>query len=184
MFEIESRCTSNCTTCGRLCNAFPITDLSSLSLLQKQDCTVIVGDLYIANLPTSVSNGDVYNAVKNVQEIRGTIFMVNNLYRTSMDAFRNLKIAHDIVYSNNPNMIDSRMPSLVSLGSVSVMGCDRLCPARYTVVGSHPDGDDCVTQDADYFFSVVGGATAADINQLSDVIETLMRNFTNNSVCS
>ena len=183
MYVVDSYCTSQCNKCGTLCEAFPISDLSSIALYNSKKCVIVVGDLYVTGLPTTVSNGILFSAVGTILEIRGSIFMENNLFRTSMNAFRNLQKVDGVTYLNNPSMIDARMPALVSMpNGISVTGCDRLCRARYTVVGPSPDDTGCANQNIEEYMVVTGGAQVSDLPALAGIFANIMRNLTGNAV--
>ena len=140
-----------------------------------------MGDLYVSGLPNTISNEILFSSFSTVTEIRGNLVVENNLFRTTMGAFRNLRSVFGISYVNNPSLVDARMPSLVSMPSgVSVVGCERLCLARYTVVGASPDDSGCASQDIDEIMVVTGGATLSDLLDLSSILTNVVRNLTSN----
>jgi len=82
-----------------------------------------------------------------------------------------------------PILVDARMPSLQQLsGSVSVIGCDRLCPARYTVVGPSPSEAGCSNITVSLYLYIVGPATLDEISVLANVTSRLFKNVTNGEV--
>ena len=83
-------CTSVCSSCGTLCEAFPITDLTSLQLYSSKGCTIVVGDLYILNLPITITRTMLFNNLKNILYIRGGLYFKDNLYLTAMTFMSNL----------------------------------------------------------------------------------------------
>ena len=92
---------------------------------------------------------------------------------------RNLVGATGIVYSNNPVLIDSRLPVLTSLpNGVYVEGCDRLCPARYTAVGVSPDDSGCTSLAFDYYLYVVGDVGRLNKTLLGVTLATAVKNIT------
>lgn len=173
-----------CDDCGVLCEAFPITDLTSLELYGSQGCTVIVGDLYIVNTPASISIGVLTENLFSVERIRGTLYVKDNLYRTAMNFLPSLVSVAGVVYIDNPSLIDARIPSLESIeGGVSVVGCSRLCPARYTRAGvSTVDDTGCTNQDVKYFASVVGSFAMSDVGLLGGIFTRILRNATEGKV--
>ena len=100
-----------------------------------------------------------------------------------MTFFSNLLSVVSIHYLNNPRLVDARMPSLTSLpGGVSVIGCDRLCPARYTVVGAGPDDSGCPDVIIHYHLHVDGPMQSSDLATIASVMEHTLRNVTQNQV--
>ena len=178
-----SVCTSQCSTCGVLCAAFPITDLNTLALYKTKGCTTIVGDLYIMNLPIALTKKLLLDSLQNVQYIRGGLYVENNPYLNSMSFMSNLLGVESIYYSNMPILVDARMPSLQQLsGSVSVIGCDRLCPARFTVVGPSPDQAGCSNSTISLYLHIVGPATLDEIGVIANVTSRVFCNVTNGEV--
>ncbi len=168
-----------------MCEAFPISDVNSAALYSSQACTVIVGDLYILNLPASMTRSILLSHLKTVQTIRGALIFKDNLYLSSMTFLSNLVSLNGAVYFNNPQLIDARLFSLKSLsGNVTVEGCDRLCPARYTAVGTAVDQSGCANPQLEYFLHIEGPITAKDLPAISGIMATVVRNVTGGTVCS
>jgi hypothetical protein len=118
--------------CGVLCEAHVVTDLVSTRLYKTKRCTIVVGDLYILNLPFEVTRTLLLDALKSIKVIRGTLHFENNIFSASMIFFDNLVEVQRIVLVNNPQLIDARFKSLRLLhGGVSVEGSPQLCPERY-----------------------------------------------------
>ena len=183
LFEVGSICTSQCTTCGVLCAAFPITDANTLALYGSQGCTTIVGDLYIMDLTLAVSKKLLQQNLQTVQYIRGGLYMENNPFLNAMTFLSHLVGAESISYLNMPTLVDARMPGLQQLsGNVSVVGCDRLCPARYTVVGPSPNQTGCSNSTVSWYLHIVGAATADDLADLENVTSRAVFNATNGEV--
>ncbi len=184
LFEVGSLCTSRCSTCGTLCEAFPISDVNSAALYSSQACTVIIGDLYILNLPASMTRTILLAHLKTVQTIRGALFFKDNLYLSAMTFLSNLVNLKGAVYINNPQLIDARLFSLKTMnGNVTVEGCDRLCPARYTAVGTVVDQSGCANPQLEYFLHIEGPVTANDLSTISGIMATVVRNTTGGVVC-
>ena len=175
---------SVCSSCGTLCEAFPITDLTSLQLFKNKGCTLIVGDLYIMNLPVTVTKKLLLDNLQGVQYIRGTLHMKDNLYVSALTFFSNLVGIYGAKFSNMPILVDARMPSLTQIRDVvTVDGCDRLCPARYTSVEVIQDDSGCTNPEMFYFLRVVGGFQSSDLLLLSDVMARVVTSKTNGLVC-
>ena len=184
LFEVDSVCTSSCSTCGTVCEAFPITDLSSLQLYATNNCTVVVGDLYISDLDSSIIRSTLFSNLQGIRSIRGSLYFDNNPFLTAMTFFSKLESVTSIRYLNNPRLVDARMPSLISLpGGVSVIGCDRLCPVRYTAVGAGPDDSGCPDVSMFYHLHVDGPMQVSDVATIVAVMDRILRNVTQNKVC-
>ena len=186
LYEVGALCTSQCSSCGTLCESLPITDASSAALYAIKGCTVIVGDLYIINLGPTVTRTALLGYLKTVNEIRGYLHFRDNAYLSAMTFFSNLVRLYGAVYSNNPALIDTRMFSLSSLPyGVTVVGCDRLCPARYTATaGTVTDDSQCTNPQLEYFLKIEGPAVASDLELLNSVMQRVVRNVTNGVVCA
>jgi hypothetical protein len=166
-----------------VCEAFPITDLSSLQLYATNNCTVVVGDLYISDLDSSIIRSTLFSNLQGIRSIRGSLYFDNNPFLTAMSFFSNLVSATSIRYLNNPRLVDARMLSLTSLpGGVSVAGCDRLCPARYTAVGAGPDDSGCPDVSLYYYLHVDGPMQVSDVSKIVAVMDRILRNVTQNKV--
>ena len=185
LYEVGDLCTSQCSSCGTLCESFPITDGSSAALYAIKGCTVIVGDLYIINLGPTITRTALLGYLKNVKEIRGYLHFKDNADLSAMTFLSNLVRLYGAVYSNNPALIDTRMFSLSSLPyGVTVVGCDRLCPARYTTTaGTVTDDSQCTNPQLEYFLNIAGSAVASDLELLNAVMQRVVRNVTNGVVC-
>ena len=82
-----------------------------------------------------------------------------------------------------PILVDARMPSLQQLsGSVSVIGCDRLCAARYTVVGPSPNQAGCSNSTIRLYLHIAGSATLDEISVLANLTSRVFSNVTNGEV--
>ena len=185
MYEVGSLCTSQCSTCGTLCEAFPISDLSSLQLYATHECVVVVGDLYIHDLPATVTRGALLSTLKTVQYIRGSLYFKNNLFIPAMNFLSNLVgIYGGAHFENNPVLVDARIPKLEILsGEVTVTACDRLCPARYTAVGMNKSDVGCTNMALDYFVHVDGVVLSSQLPLLASVFGRVLNNVTGGEVC-
>ena len=183
LFAVETMCVSSCSTCGTLCDAFPISDLSSLELYKTQGCTVVSGDLYIMGLPSSISKGTLLANLQAITAINGVLHFQDNLFLTSLLFFKNLVSLEGGYYNNNPQLVDARLPSLQTLsGDVEVYGSPRLCPARQTKVGYGGDDSGCTNLDEVFFYDVQGSITIADLPLFANVITRVMSSISNGQV--
>ena len=140
-----------------LCEAFPVTGLESFKVYQGLGCTIIAGDLFITNLPASVNPNLLRSLFSNIKQIRGVLSIVNNPLLGSANVFTSLTDVQGIHLLNNPALFDARITSLKYIASnVTVLGCDRLCPARYPYVGPTGDQSGCTDTAVKYFLHVIG----------------------------
>ena len=185
LFSDGGDCVSSCSTCGTLCDAFPISDLSSLQLYKTKGCTVISGDLYIQNLPSSIAKATLLANLQGVKRIQGKLYLLNNPYLASLMFLQNVVEVYGGVYLNNPNLVDARLPALTTLLSpVVVEGCDRLCPARYTMAGASPNDSGCSNLQMEFFYNIQGSITIADLPLFANVITRTIKSISNGQVCT
>ena len=166
-----------------LCEAFPITDLASVVLYSSQGCTTIVGDLYMLNMPASMTRSLLQTHLKTVTAIRGTLHFKDNLYLSAMTFLSNVVSLNGAVYSNNPQLIDARLFSLQQLnGNVTVEGCNRLCPARYTSLRTAVDERGCANPELRYFLHIEGSATKNNVDVVGSIMRSALQNVTGGAV--
>ena len=172
LFDVGGLCGSSCTTCGKLCAAFPITDMQSLELYKTKGCTIISGDLYIQNLPIEITRGVLSDHLGSIRYIKGDLHFKENAYIVSMVFFKSLLGVYGVYYLNNPELVDARMPQLQTLSrSASVEGSPRLCPARYTAVASNVvDDSGCTGINLKYYLHIDGGSGLNNLATLSSVL--------------
>ena len=184
LFEVNGTCISQCATCGTLCEAFPISDLGSLQLYKTKGCTVVVGDLYISGLPPTVTRGVLLENLQGVRFVHGDLYMRSNEFIVSMTFLENLVGVYGAHYENNPVLVDARLPSLTQMTSnVTVAGCDRLCPARYTRIGGGGSQAGCANTTLNYFVRIEGDFIASvSVGLLADVFGRVLRNVTSEAV--
>ena len=183
LFSVGGYCVSSCSTCGTLCEPIPITDINSLTLYKTKGCTVISGDLYIMNLPTSVTKKLLFNNLQSITRIHGVLYLINCPVITSLSFLQNVVELYGGTYINNVNLVDARLPALTSLQSaVEVDGCDRLCPARYTIVGAGPDDSGCSNLQMVFFFNIQGSITIADLPLFANVITRTIQSISSGQV--
>ena len=184
MYEVDSTCMSQCNNCGALCAAFPITDLTSLELYKSHQCSVVTGDLYITGLAVEITRTVLLSGLATIRIIRGSLYIENNAFLAGMTFFSGLEsIQGDVYYLNNPAMMDARMPSLTVLyGNTTVIGCDRLCPARYTQVGYRTDDAGCTNMQMEYYLHVAGSVTVADLETISSIFTRVVQATTSFAV--
>jgi hypothetical protein len=136
------------------------------------------------NLPVTILKITLFNNLKNVKVIRGRLYIVDNAFISALTFLSNLVGVNGITLVNNPILVDARMPSLSILGgNVKIEGCDRLCPARYPVIGLSPNDTGCTNPIMDYFLHVLGPATPSQMPVLGSMVSRIVTNITNGMVC-
>ena len=127
----------------------------------------------------------LFQNLMGIQFIRGDLHVINNLFLNAMTFFSNLLGVGSIFYEFNPILVDARMSSIQEIsGNVSVIGCDRLCPSRYTVVGPSPNQAGCSNSTVQWYLYIVGPASIHDISVLENVATRVLVNLTNGDVCT
>ena len=135
------------------------------------------------NLPVTVTKKILFDNLQGIQYIRGTLHMKDNLYISALTFFSNLIGINGATFVNMPILVDARMPSLTQLrDAVTVEGCDRLCPARYTSVGVSLDDSGCTNPEMFYFLRVVGNFHSSDLLLLSSVMARVVSGKTDGLV--
>ena len=159
--------------------------MSSLRLYSSKGCTVVVGDLYITNLPFAITKAILTNNLKTITVIRGTLYIQDSPWLGSLLPLKALVSINGISLSNMVSLVDVRMPALKSLQNcITVSNCDRLCPARYTAAGPSPDDSGCANLQLNLFLHVEGVfETQAALRSLEGLIWNAVRNISGNTVC-
>ena len=184
-FVVDSVCTTRCIDCGNLCEAFPISDLTSLMLYQSKQCSIVSGDLYIIDLPIDITREVLRLGLGMITAIRGSIRFNNNQFITSMNFFENVQlIAGDVDLHNCPSLVDGLLPSLKNLSGVAdVFGCDRLCIERYAHVGNVSDDSSCTNVQMRVFIHIDGDIRLDQLADIESIFTTMVRALTMNTVC-
>ena len=133
MFETTENgiCFSRCSTCGTICNAVPIVDMAGIAYYAENNCTRIIGDLIITNIPQAMSDYDLMPLI-SIESIEGALVIRDNYYyMTTLKFLANLRRVHSITLANTA-LVDARLPRLQIMdGPITVKNCYRLCPNRY-----------------------------------------------------
>ena len=184
LFTQGPLCVSRCAGCGVLCEPFPITDLNSLGLYLSRGCTTVVGDLYIMNLPSTITKAILTINLATVRYVTGTLYIINCQWLGSLLPLQSLVSMGSAFYSDNPNLVDTRIPGLKQLGSnVTVVNCNRLCPARYTVVGTSPSDAGCPNLQLEYYFHVTGNVSVNQLALIEGITYNALQSIAKNTVC-
>jgi hypothetical protein len=135
-------------------------------------------------LPFTIIRNALFLHLKSITAIRGTLIFkeMNSIF--ALNFMDNLVSADKIVLINNPQLVDARLASLTSLpGGVEVLGCHRLCPARYTSTNRSVVNDShCPQANTDLFYTVVGDVDRADLSVLEGLAAKWFSNVSNGVV--
>ena len=184
LFTEGALCASRCPTCGVLCEPFPITGIDSLGLYLSRGCTTVVGDLHIMNLPSTITKAILTNNLATVRDITGTLYIINCQWLDSLLPMQNIVSLGSAFYSDNPNLVDARIPGLKQLGSnVTVVNCNRLCEARYTIVGTGSSDAGCPNLQLEYFYHVTGNVSVAQLLLIEGITYNALQSIAKNTVC-
>ena len=94
------------------------------------------GTLYITSL-SALSYVDLRKAFGNVETIRGDLVVTDNVDITSFSFLSNLRHVNNIDCQRNKQLIDARLPSLVTAGSITVADNPRLCTSRHPATNAN-----------------------------------------------
>ena len=131
------------------------------------------------DMPASMTRTVLYEHLKTVTVIRGTLYFKDNLYLSAMTFLSNVVSLNGAVYGNNPQLVDARLFALQRLnGNVTVEGCDRLCPARYTAVGANVDDQGCANPELRYFVHIDGPVARRDAGVIGSILQSALHNVT------
>jgi hypothetical protein len=110
-FSSGDVCSSQCrdTVCDHLCRPQPIGHGANLSAFEG--CEVLLGGLTIANLPMHIDE-TALSVLAGVSKIAGPLRIINNQYLTSLSFLANVDTLERLEITNNPNLIDARLPQL------------------------------------------------------------------------
>ena len=185
LFEVAGDCVSQCSSCGSLCGAFPITDSDSLAIYNEKQCSIVSGDLYIMNLPSTVTKSDLAHAFQSIRSIRNVPGVMSNQFLSALTFMHDVVGVYGVQLLNNPILVDARMPNLTALsGDVTVDGCSRLCPARYPNAINGTSDSGCANSIVQYYLNVVGNVTTSDVSVLAGIMARVLSNVTSAQVVS
>ncbi len=185
MHEVSGLCTSACSTCGVLCEAFPITDLATADVYQRLGCTTIIGDLYLSNIPTSATRLQLAQRLVKIAQVKGDVVIKDSFFATIVTYLDGLKSVYSIRLLNLPLVTDARFTALLSIrDGVEVIGCDRLCPERYPRVGQYPSDLACPNNTIEFYWYITGTVTPSDLFLVSSIVNRIIFNVTNRQVHS
>ncbi len=171
---------SRCDVCGILCEAFPVFDAASLGIYSSNNCSVIVGDLHISELPIDLGEFELSQGFQGVSSIRGFIYVSNNPYLTSLSFLSQVVSVSGVTLFNNPNMVDARLPSLFRLSEAfTAEGCDRLCPQRYTSAIIGADESFCANLTVSVALSYLGDSNANAASLAYDLFAKILSEISN-----
>ena len=149
LYESGNMCKSTCSTCGNACQARRVTDRGNLEYYYRSNCTVIFGTLYIASVADLVPS-ELMRAFSGVEIIRGDLVVDSNPTIVSLECFGRLGRVDNVFISNNPSLVDARLPLATFDGGVYVSNNVRLCPSYWpdvNAMGGGSNAQDCAYVD-------------------------------------
>ena len=119
---------------------------------------MIFGTLYIASVADVVLS-ELMRAFSSVEIIRGDLVVDSNPTIVSLESFGRLGRVDNVFISNNPSLVDARLPLATFDGGVYVSNNVRLCPSYWPDVnatGGGSNGQKCAYVDMTQLVSVSG----------------------------
>ena len=171
-------CFSRCATCGTICNAVPIVDMTSISYYAANNCTRIIGDLILTNIPQAMSDDDLMPLI-SVESIEGALVIRDNYYyMTTLRFLANLRRVHSITIANTA-LVDARLPNLqIVEGAITINNCYRLCPQRYpSTTVNDLDQSTCANITSSMVIKVLGRASLSSV-ELGGIISKIRSTVT------
>jgi hypothetical protein len=111
-----------------------------LRYYHARNCSVIFGTLTISGI-NGITERELWDAFSTVTAIRGDLVIEDSAAITTLLPFLRLERVNHIKLQNNPQLVDARLPSLLSSRTVDVRGSPFLCPARTPRTRDQPQGD-------------------------------------------
>ncbi len=90
-------------------------------------CQVILGTLRLTATRVH-SEQDYIDAFQRVTSIQGDLIITGLANIVTLNFLSNLRQVDNVVLESNRNLVDARLASLVTYGTVVVTDCPRLCP--------------------------------------------------------
>ena len=140
---------------------------------------MIFGTLYIASVANVVPS-ELMRAFSGVEIIRGDLVVDSNPTIVSLESFGRLGRVDNVFVSNNPSLVDARLPLATFDGGVYVSNNVRLCPSYWpnvNVTGGGSNAQDCAFVDMTQLVSIsgTGNMTSAEIvAALSSALSSLI----------
>lgn len=161
----------------------PITDLSTLQSYGDQACDVIIGTVVITNLPVEVTEDILFDHLGSVKQIHGEVHVSNNQFLTSLSFMASVQSVHALHVSNNPNMVDARLPSLQTIESsiVIVSQCANLCAARYPGLAESRNDSGCANLQIGTYYRFFGSGIEY-IDAIKGAFTSKLTSITNGTV--
>jgi hypothetical protein len=137
------------------------------------------------NFQFSVTRNTLFLHLQSIETIRGALIVkeMNSIF--ALNFMENLVAVDKIVLINNPQLVDARLALLTSLpGGVEVLGCHRLCPARYTSTNrSIVNDENCTLASTDLYNTIVGDVDKADMSVFEGLAARWFSQISNGEVC-
>ena len=165
MYAKDGWCKSQCSECGTACEAPRLTDIASVERFAKLECEVVLGSLDLSSMhhvPESV----VIRGLGSVTKIQGDLIIRDSPDMISLGFLHRLRQVNRIIVENCADLVDARLPSLVSHDSITITHCPRLCDARKPSTSTNISSAGCAAVQLEQYFELqetTSGAIMADI---------------------
>ena len=159
-------CKSQCSECGVACKAPRLTSIASVDRFAKLKCEVVLGTLDLSSLQ-NVPESVIHAAFAHVTKIQGDLIIRNLLDLVSLGFLSNLRHVNSIAIENCVNLVDARLPALVSRDSVTITHCPRLCDARKPTANINNTTVGCAAAHLEQYFELQGTASVLPMNEIA-----------------
>ena len=166
MYEKAGMCKSQCSECGVACEAPRLTSIASVDRFARLKCDVVLGTLDLSSLQ-SVPESVIHTAFAHVTKIQGDLIIRNLPDLVSLGFLSNLRQVNSIVIENCVNLVDARLPALVSRDSVTITHCPRLCDARKPTANTNTSTVWCAAAQLEQYFELRGTASVLPMNEIA-----------------
>ena len=97
-----------------VCLGGRIQTLSRIKDYELRSCTQIEGSLEIVDLAEDVTEFDLYQAFQKLESVTGGVLIQGNRQIVTLEFLANLNATQSLVLSNNPSLVDARLPLISS----------------------------------------------------------------------
>jgi hypothetical protein len=155
------------------CPGGTITRASQLAPYVNNECELLTSSLIIHALGDSISENDLLEAFGQVTTIEGGLYVTGNSELPSLDFLAALVDVSVVYISENPGLVDARLPNLSPQTELILSNNRRLCP------GNEPRGSGgCSLMDVEMTMAVSGVSieafTALEQLRFANVVNSLL----------
>ena len=161
-----------------MCPPGVVSDVTSAQ--RYASCNIVVGSLFFSQLPLSLDEDVLFAYFGSIAHVYGNIHVNDNPFLTSLSFLRGAVSVAGVFLSNNPNLVDSRLPLLKSIDSAIVSGCIHLCSTRYPSVLPVASGPGCADLMLVMYFRY--GVTP-DLGLIGSMLTSVLFGISKGSVC-